>query len=113
MWKFLVGAWALTTAIDSKYEKRRRKYNQAVANHRRLLDEKIANYIRLIKIDPIAEQGTADGLEARFDIYSEEDIEYILDGIAEELPEAADRIFNMFAEMPVLPEPRGYGIDFV
>ena len=113
MWKFLLGALALTSTFDSSYQKRRQKYNLAVANHRRLLDGMIANYIRLIKLDPIAECGVADGLEARFHIYSEEDIVYILDGIYEELPEAADRIFDMFAEMPVLPEVRGYGIEFV
>jgi hypothetical protein len=113
MWKFLLGAWALASVCDNKYEKRKQKYNQAVANHRRLLDEKIANYIRLIRLDPIAEQGMADGLAASFHIFSQEDIVYILDGISVELPEAADRIFDMFAEMPVLPEVRGYGIEFV
>lgn len=113
MWKFLLGAWALTSAVDSSYNKRRRKYNQLVANHRRLLDKKIANYIRLIKLDPIAEQGMADGLETSFHIYSSEDIDYILNGIYQELPEAACRIADMFAEMPVLPQPRGFGIEFV
>ena len=53
MWKFLLGAWALTSTFDSTYEKRRQKYNLAVANHRRHLDDKISNYIRLIKLDPM------------------------------------------------------------
>jgi hypothetical protein len=113
MWKFLLGAWVLTSTIDSSYNKRRRNYNQLVANHRRLLDEKIKNYIRLIKLDPIAEHGVADGLEYNFHIYSSEDIDYILNGIYEELPEAACRIAQLFAEMPVPPQPRGFGIEFV
>ena len=113
MWKFLLGAWLFTSVFSDSNEKRRRNYNKLVANHRRLLDKKISNYIRLIKLDSIAEFGVADGLEHNFHIYSSEDIDYILCGIYEELPEAACRIAQMFDEMPVHPQPRGYGIEFV
>ena len=113
MWKYLLGAWALTSTIDSTYQKRRQKYNLEVAKHRQRLDEKIADYIRLIKLDSIAERGVADGLEHIFHIFSLEDIEYILNGIYEELPEAACRIAKMIDEMPVTPVERGYGIEFV
>ena len=113
MWQYLLGAWLFTSLFDNTYEERRRKYNRLVAKHRKQLDDRIENYIRLIKLDPIAEQGIADGLEYNFHIYSSEDIDYILNGIYEELPEAANRIADMFDEMPVLPQPRGFGIEFV
>ena len=113
MWQYILGAWLFTSVFGDSYEKRRRNYNRLVAKHRQRLDDKIDNYIRLIKLDSIAERGVADGLEYNFHIFSLEDIDYILDGIYQELPEAACRIADMFAEMPVPPQPRGYGIEFV
>ena len=101
MWKYLLGAWVVTSLFDDSYEDQRWKYNRLVAKHRLMLDEKIENYIRLIKLDPIAERGCADGLEYNLHIFSLEDINYILNGIYEELPDAACRIAQMIDELPL------------
>ena len=113
MWEYFIGAWLFTSVFSDSYEKRRRKYNQLVAKHRQRLDEKIDNYIRLIELDSIAELGIADFFEANLDVYSEEEINYILVGIYEELPEAALRIAQMINELPLTPQHRGFGVDFV
>ena len=77
------------------------------------MNERIENYIRLIKLDPIAERGIADGLGENLHIFSLEDINYILNGIYEELPESAVRIAEYIDAMPGTPLPRGYGVEFV
>ena len=113
MLELLLGSWLLTSLFDDSYEDRIRKYNWLVKKHRKQMDERIDNYIRLIELDSIAELGIADYFEDNLDIYSEEEINYILCGIYEELPKAAWRISEMIDEMPGTPQPRGYGVDFV
>ena len=113
MWKYLLGAWVVTSLFDDSYEDRRWKYNRLVAKHRQQMDERVDNYIRLIGLDSIAERAIADFFEANLDIYSSEEINYILVGIYEELPDAACRIAQMIDEMPGTPHPRGFGVDFV
>ena len=113
MWKYLLGAWVVTSLFDDSYEDRRWKYNLLVAKHRQQMDERVDNYIRLIELDPIAELGIADFFQANLDVYSSEEINYILVGIYQELPEAACRIAQMIDEMPLAPQPRGFGVDFV
>ena len=113
MWQYIFGAWIFTSVFGDSNEKRRQNYNRLVAKHLKKLDDRIENYIRLIKLDSIAEHGVADGLEYNFHIFSSEDIDYILCGIYEELPKAAWRISEMIDEMPGTPQPRGFGVDFV
>jgi hypothetical protein len=113
MFKVLLGSLILTSVFDNSYNQRRKRYNKLVAKHRKQMDERIANYIRLIKLDSIAEHGVADGLEHNLDIFSLEDIKYILDGIYKELPESAMRISQYIDELPGTPQARGYGVDFV
>ena len=113
MLELLLGSWLLTSLFDDSDEDRRRKYNWLVKKHRKQMDERIDNYIRLIELDSIAELGIADFFEANLDVYSEEEINYILVGIYQELPEAALRIAQMINEMPLTPQPRGFGVDFV
>ena len=113
MWQYILGAWLFTSVCGDSYEDRRRKYNWLVKKHRKQMDERIDNYIRLIELDSIAELGIADFFEANLDVYSEEEINYILVGIYQELPEAALRIAQMINEMPLTPQPRGFGVDFV
>ena len=113
MLNYLIGAWLFTSVFGDSYNYRRKKYNKLVAKHRKQMDERIANYIRLIKLDSIAERGIADGLEVSLHIFSLEDINYILNGIYQELPDSAVRIAQYIDEMPVAPQPRGYGVDFV
>jgi hypothetical protein len=113
MWQYILGAWLFTSVFSDSYEKRRRKYNRLVAKHRKQLDDRIENYIRLINLDSIAERGIADGLGENLHIFSAEEIDYILAGIYEELPDSAIRISQMIDEMPLTPQPRGFGVDFV
>ena len=113
MWKFLLGAWVVTSLFDDPYECQRRKYNKLVAEHLAQIDERIEKYIRLIKKDSFAERAIAVFLGDNFHIFSSEDIDYILCGIYEELPKAAWRISEMIDEMPGTPQPRGFGVDFV
>ena len=113
MWQYLLGAWLFTSLFDDSYEDRRWKYNRLVAKHRKQMDERVENYIRLIELDSIAELGIADFFEDNLDIYSEEEINYVLAGIYEELPESACRIAQMINEMPLTPQHRGFGVDFV
>ena len=113
MWQYLLGAWVVTSLFDDSYEDRRRKYNWLVKKHRKQMDERIDNYIRLIELDSIAELGIADFFEANLDVYSEEEINYILVGIYQELPESALRIAQMINELPLTPQPRGFGVDFI
>ena len=113
MWQYIFGAWLFTSLFGDSYEKRRRRYNNLVAKHRQQMDERIENYIRLIKKDRFAETAIADFFEDNLHIFSEEEINYILVGIYQELPEAACRIAKMIDEMPVTPVERGYGIEFV
>ena len=113
MLNYFIGAWLLTSIFGDSYNQRRKRYNKLVANHRKQMDVRIANYIRLIKLDPIAEHGVADGLEHNLDIFSLEDINYILDGIYQELPESAIRIAQYIDKLPGTPQARGYGVDFV
>ncbi len=113
MWKFLLGAWVVTSMFDDSYEDRRWKYNRLVAKHRKQMDERIDNYIRLIELDSIAELGIADFFEDNLDIFSLEEIDYILKAIYQELPDSALRIAQMINELPGTPQPRGFGVDFV
>ena len=113
MFNFLIGAWVLTTMFGSSYNQRRKKYNKLVAKHLKQMDERIEKYIRLIRRGSIAERGIADAFSDNLDIYSLEDINYILNGIYQELPEAATRIAQYIDALPGTPQPRGYGVEFV
>jgi regulator of sigma D len=101
------------SAFGKSYDQRRRKYNKLVDRHLAQMDERIQNYIRLIKLDSIAERGIADNLGENLHIFSLEDITYILNGIHKELPASAIRIAEYIDAMPGTPVPRGYGVSHV
>ena len=115
MWQYFIGAWVLISLFDNPYEKRRRKYNQLVVEHLTQMNENIENFKRLLREDnnPFAIQAIADAMGCNLHIYSLEDIDYILIGIYEELPEKASEIARLINEMPGTPQPRGYGLEFV
>ena len=113
MFNYLIGAWIITSMFGSSYNQRRKRYNKLVAKHLKQMDERIIKYIGLIRRGSIAERGIADALSDNLDIYSLEDINYLLNGIAQELPEAATRIAQYIDAMPGTPQARGYGVEFV
>lgn len=114
MWKFLLKAWVLTEVFSRSINKQKSKYNQLVVEHLRQMDEQIAGHKELMRENnPFIVRAIADAIGTNLHIYSQEDINYILNGIYEEFPEEASKIGKLIDEMPGTPQSRGYGLDFV
>ena len=101
-------AGAIIIVLNGEY--RVWRYNCTVRRHHRHMNKYVSEIIKMLDEDnPFVIESVARTIGTHLDIYSQEDINYILSKLYGTHPDAAREIWQMIEAMPGVPLVRGFG----